>query len=188
MSRKRWGNFHKKSVPQTSKHTWHAPDGYQIVVLDRGMVSFNVPQGWVIADHTPFTMHDQPQPNDNSRLSVSYWKSPLGVDWRPLPVSSLLADTIQRIPLPVLTQSDVMPIAREDIEAVWVETRFLDPQELRPAYTRNLIARGWGIHTLVSLDFWVEDAPKLSVMWEELQRSLRLGREIADPTRGETPQ
>ncbi|GAB4545073.1 MAG: hypothetical protein OHK0023_02820 [Anaerolineae bacterium] len=188
MGRKRRGNFHKKTSPLVSSHARHTPDGYQGIVLGRGLVCFNVPKSWVIAAYTPFTMHDQPQPNDTSRLSASYWQSPLGIDWRLLPVSALLADTIQHIPLPVLTQSEVIPMAREDIEAVWVETRFLDPQALRPAYTRNLMARGRGIHALISLDFWVEDAPKLSAMWEEIQRSLRFGREIVDPTEGEMPQ
>jgi hypothetical protein len=47
-----------------------------------------------------------------------------------------------------------------------------------------MLARGWDIQVFMTLDFWVEDAGLLAPVWDELLRSLQLGRSIEDPTRG----
>jgi hypothetical protein len=182
---KRKKQFQKSTFKLKKDHTWDAPKGYKVVVLDRGVVSFNVPRKWIVVDTEPFTMHDAEPPHDDARLSVSFWRLPPGVDMSGLPQAELLLKSTQAMEVDVLEQSVPVRVDREDIEIFWMEQRFLDPQEKREAITRITVARGWDVQAVISLDYWVEDAERLLPMWQELVRSLQMGRVIEDPTRGE---
>jgi hypothetical protein len=174
-----------KSLRLKDNHTWKAPKGYKIVVLDRGAVSFNIPEGWLLAKLEPHVeLHDNPPPDDNARLSVSFWRTPPGIDWTGLPLAPLLTQAVEDSDLEILARGEVSPFTRTDLEMVWTERRFLDPEEKREAYSRIAMARGWDVHVLITFDFWVDDLKKFESMWEEVLRSLQLGRHIADPTKG----
>lgn len=174
------------SLRLKDNHTWKAPKGYKILVLDRGAVSFNIPENWILAKLEPAVeLHDNPPPNDNARLSVSFWRTPHGVDWSGLPLAPLLAQSVEDSSLvEILERGEMVTAERTDLELVWTERRFLDPQEKREAYSRIAIARGWDVVALITFDFWVDDAQKLRLMWDEALRSLQLGRHVEDPTRG----
>ena len=178
--------WQKKDLRLKDDHTWKAPEGYKLVVLDRGAVSFNIPQEWFVARHEPFEMHDGEPPDDNARLSVSFWRLQVGVDWSGLPQVEMLASATRPDRNDLLEQGDIQTIPRDDLEVVWVQQRFLDPQEKREAYTRITVARGQGVQVLITFDYWVDDAEKFVPVWQEVIRSLQLGRVIADPTQGET--
>jgi hypothetical protein len=183
--RKHQPQWHKKTLRLKDNHTWKAPNGYKIVVIDRGAVSFNIPENWLIAKFEPhLEMHDNPPPNDNARLSVSFWKFGPGIDWTELPLAPLLLKSIEDSELEILAQGEIVASARTDLEMVWTERRFLDPEEKREAFTRVALARGWDIHTVISFDFWVDDLKKFEPVWDEVLRSLQLGRYIEDPTKG----
>jgi hypothetical protein len=130
--------FKKKTLRMRDDHTWEAPKGYKIVVLDRGAVSFNVPTTWVVAKIEPnFELNDAEPPDDDARVSVSFWRMPPGVDWTGLPLADLLikstADTRGE---DLLARGEIIRHDRTDIELVWTEHRFLDSVEKREAYTR----------------------------------------------------
>ncbi len=36
----------KQTLRMKDNHTWKAPDGYNILVVDRGALRFNVPKAW----------------------------------------------------------------------------------------------------------------------------------------------
>lgn len=173
-----------KKLRLKDNHSWSAPDGYKIVVLDRGAVSFNIPKNWIVAKTEPFEMHDNEPPDDNARLSITFWRFPPDVDWSGLPLVKLLIDSTKDSRTEVLERSEIMKVERSDLEMVWTQHRFLDSAEPREAYTRILIARGFGVHALITSDFWVDDLEKFAPMWAEVLRSLQLGRYIEDPTRG----
>lgn len=176
--------FQKKTFRLKDNHTWRAPDGYKIVVLDRGAVSFNVPHSWVVAKTQPFEMNDAEPPDDNARLTISFWQLPLGVDWSGLPLIPMLTESVKDSELHILGQSEVTTSARSDLELVWMQQHFMDPKEPREAYTRIALARGWDVQVLITFDFWVDDARKFTPVWDEVLRSLQLGRHIEDPTKG----
>jgi hypothetical protein len=179
--KKRW---HQSTLRMKDNHTWKAPDGYKIVVIDRGAVSFNVPDGWLVAQLEPFEMHDAPPPDDNARLMVSFWRTPPGIDWTELPLKQLFIQSTEGSKHEILSRSEIIKMARTDLEIVWNEHRFMDPVEHREAYSWIALARGWDIHVLITLDLWVTDAEKLQPTWDEVLRSLQLGRYIEDPTKG----
>jgi len=166
-------------------HTWKAPKGYKIVVLERGAVSFNIPESWILAKLEPqVELHDGEPPNDNARLSISFWRFPSGIDWSGLPLVPLLTQAVEGTSLDILEQGEVITASRKDLELVWTERRFLDPEEKREAYSRIAVARAWGVHALLTFDYWVDDAAKFRPVWTEVMRSLQLGRRIEDPTKG----
>lgn len=179
--KKRWA---QQSLRMKDNHTWSAPDGYKIVVIDRGAVSFNVPHSWFVAKLEPFELNDAPPPDDNARLMVSFWRTPPGIDWTELPLKQLLLQSTTGTGHDILSRSEVVKSPRTDLEIVWNEHRFIDPVEHREAYSRIALARGWDIHALCTFDFWVDDTEKLQPMWDELLRSLQMGRTIEDPTKG----
>lgn len=184
MGKRKSKKWKKQTLRLNKAHSWKAPAGYKIVVLDRGAVQFNVPEDWIVVDSQPFVMHDADPPDDEARLSVSFWRLPPGVDWTALPLDAMLMNGMNESKLDVLEQGPLQRAEREDLELVWSEHRFLDEAEQREAYSRMALARGWDVQTFLTLDFWVDDAPRLLAMWDELLRSLQLGQTIEDPTRG----
>lgn len=179
--------YSKKRLRLKDNHTWQAPKGYKILVLERGVVSLNIPEKWNVVKTQPnVELHDAPPPDDNARLSISFWRLPPGVDWTGLPLKELLEKSTEGSSLEILERGEIITSKRTDLEMVWRQDRFLDPVEKRDAFTRIMMARGWDVHALITFDFWVDDALKLEGMWDELMRSLQLGRYIEDPTKGVT--
>lgn len=61
----------KQTLKLKDNHTWTAPDGYMILVLDRGAVRFNVPKNWYHEwqdDH--LQIYDVKPPKDTAGISV----------------------------------------------------------------------------------------------------------------------
>jgi hypothetical protein len=179
-------NFKKSTLKMKPNHTWKAPDGYKIIVLDRGAVSFNIPEKWVLHKLDPVEIYDKKPPKDDCRLNVSFWHLPPGVDWTGLPLSDLLSKATQPDDLDILERGQIVQHERDDLDMVWIETRFLDKTEKREAFSRSVTARGWNVQVLMTFDFWLSDAPRLIPVWNEVLRSLQLGRIIQDPTKGVT--
>jgi hypothetical protein len=184
MSRKKRKPLQKKVLRLADNHTWKAPDGYKIVVADRGAVSFNVPVGWHLAKLEPLELYDREPPDDDARISVSYWRLPPDIDWSGLPLPEMLAEASKDEPFTILARGELVKATRTDIELVWTYHHFIDPAEKREAYSRMALARGFNVQALVSLDFWADDLKRIAPVWDELLRSLQLGRSIQDPTKG----
>lgn len=178
--------FKQKTLRLKDNHTWRAPEGFKIVVLDRGTVRFNIPESWHVATVDPFELNDKPPPDDNARLSVSFWRLPKGVDWTGLPLSKMLTDAIQGHTVDVLERGKLLTSPRTDLEIIWTEHRFLDPVEPREAFSRFALARGSDTQVFISSDFWVDDTERMIPIWDEVLRSLQLGLQIDDPTKGVT--
>ncbi len=148
-----------------------------------------MPADWIIADLDPIEIHDAEPPDDKIRLKVTVFGFGKGIDWSKLPLSALFALALKQetseknIPL---ERSDITQYERDDIEVLWVEDRFTDSVEKRDAHSRIGIARGFDIHVLITVDFWPEDRERAIRAWSEVLRSLQLGREIDDPTKGVT--
>jgi hypothetical protein len=176
--------FVQKTLRMARDHVWQAPPGYKIVVLDRGVVSFNVPDSWIVVNTAPFELNDAAPPDDDARITVSFWRLPIEIDWSGLPLGPLLTETMQNTAHTPLERSAIFDARRDGLEMVWMYHRFIDTNEPREAYTRVLMARGMGVQVLISSDFWASDLPRLAPIWDEVMRSLTLGRVIEDPTTG----
>ncbi len=170
-------------------HGWRCKPGYQVVVLNRGAVRFDVPNKWVVSEvkdpgGAHFTMHDKPEPDDDLRFQVSVFQLVPEIDWSGLPLDSLLTNSLKGDERPVTGSSGPSLITRPDVEIAWNETEFIDPEEERPARTRACLARGADVHTLITMDFWADEAAPAVRAWDEIMRSLRLGQYVKDPLQG----
>lgn len=184
----------KQRFKLADDHTWKAPDGYVIVVLDRGAVRFNIPEGW----HSDWKdnhlqLYDQKPPADTAGISVTVFHLPPKVDWNGLPVKQLLEQsTSEKRDVEQhgveLARSEVFAVARTDIELCWLEIKFTDPKEKRPAFSRHAVGRGFDVATLITFSFWEEDAEKFAPLWAEILRSLELGQYVENPLKGHTLQ
>ena len=94
----------QRPIPQAKRmqlkenHSWKAPAGFKIVVLDRGAVSFNIPEKWFVAKMEPtFEMHNAAPPDDDARLSVTFFRTAPGIDWSGLPADALLQQSLQGV-------------------------------------------------------------------------------------------
>ncbi len=174
-----------KTMRLQENHTWKAPPGFKIVVMDRGAVSFNIPTPWVITEYEPFTLRDKQPPDDQAGLQITFWHFPPGVDWSGLPLDKLLLNALKGPGKGILEKTPIQRHERTDIEIVWVEHRFIDEKEKREAFSRYTFVRGWDVQALFTFSFWVTDADWCRPIWDEIMRSLQLGRVITDPTKGE---
>jgi hypothetical protein len=176
-----------KTLKMKDNHTWDAPKGYKIVVADKGAVSFNIPRTWVIAKLEPnLELNDRKPPNDDARLSMSFWRTTPGINWSAMPLEPLLLKSMEGSDFEILETGPIVTVPRDDLELAWMERKFMDPKEKREAYTRIALGRGFDVHVLITCDFWISDARRIRPVWDEALRSLQLGRVIDDPTKGVT--
>jgi hypothetical protein len=181
-------SFRKTTHQLPDNHTWKAPPGYKIFVIDRGAASFNFPASWVLTKLEPAVeILDGEPPNDNARIMVTIWNFPADVDWNDLPLGDLLvkSTTGSESERDILEKGAIIKPKRPDLELAWTEHRFLDPVEKREAFSRIALARFNGIHLLITFDYWVDDQRRMRPVWDELLRSLQMGRKIADPLKGD---
>ncbi len=177
----------KKSQKQTfrlaKEHAWRARPGHKIVVLDRGAVRFDIPQGWVLEfGEGAVELRDRPSPDDNCLLQATVLPVPTDIDWSPLPLAPLLEDATAGGEQEVIAREPIEHAERSGLELVWRETRYVDPGEHREARSRTCLARGAGIHAVLTMSFWPEDAARFGPVWDEVLRSLRLGEYVEATT------
>ncbi len=177
--------WRKETLRLKDKHGWKAKPGYKIFVADQGALRFDIPEDWILElGSSSFKFYDRQPPDDNCTLQVSLIRLP-PMDWSGLPLSQLMLQSVTdedgggRI-----REGDLRHVERPDLEMVWAETTFIDPREHRKAHSRICLARGSNLQVLITFAFWADDASRLSTVWDELLRSLRLGILVKDPTRG----
>lgn len=178
--------WNKRSLTLQPHHLWKAKPGYKIFVADRGAVRFDVPDGWVIVPDPggSIKFHDRKPPDDDCTLELSVMRLP-PADWTGLPLGPLLADLAAQDGREVLERGDVNSFQRSGLEVAWTEVRFRDPNANREAFSRTCLARKSTVQVLITLDYWVDDAPRLIPVWDEVLSSLRLAQTIGDPTLGD---
>ncbi len=168
-------------------HTWKSKPGYSICVLDRGLVRFDYPSSWLVeAGDGAVYLHDRPASVESCDLGVSLFRLPPEAIAE-LSVNELLLNSLadeQRTPY---EQSEIHRIDRGDMEVVWVEQRYIETTQNRDARFRVAIARG-AVVCLITMNYWSSRASGLEGTWDEVLRTLVLGLQVADPTKGPTVQ
>ena len=163
---------------------WKCKRGYQSFVADQGAVRFDFPDDWQFEPGpTSLKFRDRPAPDDTCILELSIFHLPPGPDWTALPLADLLEDCSQDGPHKIIARGKSVYFKRGDLEIAWNEKRYVDPEEHREAISRCLLARRGLIQPLFTFAYWPEDAARLTPVWDELLRSLRLGEYVAFPIR-----
>ncbi|WP_448599085.1 hypothetical protein [Thermoleptolyngbya sp.] len=174
----------KETLSLPENHNWKSQDGYNIFVAGRGAVRFDVPEDWIFEpDEKSFKFFDGKPPNDNCRLEVSYNLLPEG-DWTLFPLVSVLKELVEKDERNILEKGEIVSLKRQTARVVWTEFKFLDSQENREAYSRTCIGLGSGVQCLITFDYWVDDAERLTPVWDMVMNTLTLGLFIRDPRQG----
>src|SRR5262249_23366387 len=116
--------------------------------------------------------------DDDCLLPISVQYPPPGIDWSGLPLKTLIEglpsdDDDERR---TLSRGQVTEIKRGDLEIAWQEQRVLDVKQNREAISRLALARANDIQPLITFDFWPEDLKRLDPIWNEVLRSLHVGK------------
>jgi hypothetical protein len=145
---------------------------------------FDVPQDWFFEPDTKsFRFLDKKPPNDDCRLEASYNLLPPG-DWQDFPLVPLLKKVVQDEERDVMELGEIIRLKCQTARIVWTELKFIDSQENREAYSRICIGLGSGVQCLITFDYWVDDAERLTPVWDTVMESLTLGLYIRDPRTG----
>lgn len=174
----------KKTLELKEDHNWKSKPGYRIFVAGRGALRFDVPQDWFFEPDTKsFRFLDNKPPNDDCRLEASYNLLPPG-DWQDFPLVPLLKKVVQDDERDVMDLGEIIRLKCQTARIVWTELKFIDSQENRSAYSRICIGLGSGVQCLITFDYWVDDAERLTPVWDTVMESLTLGLYIRDPRTG----
>jgi hypothetical protein len=174
--------WHEETYKLPKDLKWPARSGYKTFVADQGAVRFDIPQDWVVEPgDNSIKFLDQPSPDDTCALEMSVFHLQPGPDWSKLPLVELLTNVSAESQFEVLSRREPVYQRRGDLEIVWLETRYVDPEEHREARSRTCMARRGLIQPLFTFAFWPEDARRVLPAWNEMLRSLRLGEYVAFP-------
>ncbi len=187
--RRKWNKSTLKLPPN---HGWTGTEGCRVFVADRGAVRFDVPAGWHIepTQTGSITLRDVPYPNDSCRIEMSVFHLPRGVDFSGLPLDGMLRDSVMLGQGDPTAKSEMTWKAKMHSETrdafvlVWAEGEYMDPEEHRLVRSRVLLARGEvarPVQTVITMDYWRDEAAKHEKVWDIVLKSLRVGEYIADP-------
>lgn len=168
-------------------HNWKAKPGNQIFVANRGDVRFEFPGGWVIDRNSggvddSVRFYDGHPPDDNIRLAISVLHI---LD--PIVYQAPLADLLDHSAKDIgenCRRGQAFAMKLPQHEMAWLEMEYIDPIGKRLAHTRFCLARGSGIQTLITLDYWPEDAGKAQAAWDDVLGTLVLGDYVENPLLG----
>lgn len=189
MSPKRWARLSRMqeqqrpitpaAVPLPPDHGWTARPGFKVVVANRGAARFDVPRDWVLAPNegSDLCLHDRPPPDDACRLEFSLLPIPRLPGGGPA-LDELLDRSTRGDDIEELSRSEVTFERRDGLELVWNEIRFRDADTQRLALNRNCLAAGPGVHAVLTMSLWADDAAQFDAAWHEVLRSLELGRPV----------
>jgi len=173
-----------QSMKMAKNHVWKSSPGYKILVLDRGAARIDIPEGWDVSPgENCLEVRDKPGDEGRCLIQVTVFPQMQGVDFSTLPLLPLFEQVTGGDEMDIIVRGQVFQERRKDLEIVWRETRYIDPEEKREACTRNCFCRRVGIHVLISFSNWPEDVEEFTPAWEEVLRSLRVG-EFVDPKTG----
>jgi hypothetical protein len=167
-------------------HTWKSKPGFSICVLDRGVVRFDYPSGWIVEpDEGAVHLHDMQPSVESCDLGVSIFRLPAEFA-RELSLDETLQESLGS-ERKVYQQSEIHHIERGDLEIAWLEQRYKDAEYKRDARFRVALARGPAL-CLISMNYWSSRAAGLERVWDEVLRTLVMGLQVEDPTKGPVVQ
>jgi len=168
------------------QHTWKSKPGHSICVIDRGLVRFDYPSGWIVEpEEGAVHLHDRETSVESCDLGVSIFRMPPEL-MQELSLDETLQSALGADRKPY-QHSEIRHVARPDLEIVWLEQHYVDRDFKRDARFRVALARGQAL-CLISMNYWSNRAATLERVWDEVLRTLTMGMGIADPAAGPVVQ
>lgn len=169
-------SWRRSEVGLPDDHGWTARPGCQIVVADRGAVRFDIPAAWSIEprDDGSLRLRDRTPPDDDCGLDVSILRLPLPPGAGPPPDELLRSIGSGVDPL---WRSEPHTAPRGGADCAWTETRYVDEETGREAWSYSCIARGGGVHAVLTMSLWVDDVDWVRPIWDVVLETLEVGAE-----------
>lgn len=165
-------------------HGWEAAPGHRVFVGGGGAVRFDVPADWVLKpDAESFKFYDAEPEKADTRLEVS-WFGVTRACWAAFPVEPLVREIVADDYRPISSVGEVCALTRAGLRLAWVEFRFRDPAEDREACSRVLVAVGATAQCCITMDYWPENAGRVSPVWDTVMKTLGLGVRVIDAAAG----
>lgn len=171
--------WQRGTVPMPPNHGWKAKPGCQIFVADRGAVRFDFPHNWVATPQTSsIKLTDLTPPDDNCTIECSVIYLPPG-DFSGLPVSTLLRGLMEQDERKTTTwRGDLVEEQHGDLQIAWYGSRWLDGADRREACNCTALARRRNVQTLITFDYWLDDAKRFARVWPDLIETLRVAEPV----------
>jgi hypothetical protein len=174
----------KKTLELKEDHNWQSTPGTKIFVAGRGALRFDVPADWHFEpQEKSFRFLDKKPPHDDCCLEASFNLLPPG-DWADFPLVPLLRKVVEEDTRDAIEKGEIIRLKRQTARLVWTQFKFIDPKEHREAYSRICIGLGSNVQCLITFDFWVDDAERVTPVWDTVMDSVVLGLFIRDPRTG----
>jgi hypothetical protein len=175
----------KETLELKEDHNWRSSEGTKIFVAGRGAVRFDVPADWHMEPReNSFRFLDRKPPKDDCALEVSYNILPPKADLADFPLVPVLKKIVREDSRNPSEFGEVFKLKRQTARVVWTQIKFTDSEQNREAYSRTAIGLGSGVQCLITMDYWVEDAERVTPVWDEVINTLVLGLYIRDPRTG----
>ena len=176
--------WQQRSYGLPKNHHWKARPGNKVFVADRGKAQFEIPGDWEISpgEGGSIRFFDKPEADADMRLEISLIYVP-PIDWSGLSLVKLIEECSLAADSRGITSRGPFQEwqrgkeGKDKLEAAWLEVDFHDPGENRPAHSRVCMARGPGVYSFITMDFWPEDSPRAHKVWDCVMDTLKLGGE-----------
>src|SRR5947207_11956975 len=132
--------WHKRTIKLDKNCPITAKAGNNVFVANRGDVSFEYPNSWIVKpSETSICFYDAEPPADQCVLEFSIMHLNFSVDWSKCPLDELLCNAVGRESGPG-DRAGVQQLQRRDLKIAWLEYEFMEPIEKRPALSRCAVA------------------------------------------------
>jgi len=173
------------------KHNrYFARPGNKIFIANAGAVRFEYPEKWIVepGENGAICFYERTPPDHHAILQMSVWEfQGPQVDWTTLPLEPLFVQATtgpSPDPRTLLSSAPLKTVLRPGLEAVWREQLMFDHEDQKEVVCRQCLARGRNVTTLLTYDFYADEAARLEPVWTDVLTSLVLGQHISDPTTG----
>ncbi len=166
--------WQKRTIKLDKNFPIKARPGNNVFVANRGEVSFEYPESWIVKpSDTSICLYDVEPPADQCVLEFSIMHLDFDVDWSQCPLDELLCAAVGGESGP-LDRTCVHHLQKGDLKIVWLEREFIELVEKRPALSRSAVALRAEILPLLTFSFWPEHKPKWEPIWTCMLETLRL--------------
>jgi hypothetical protein len=175
-------DFAEYSIPLPPSHGWRCKPGNELFIADRGAVAFEIPKGWVVKYDSKqgLTIHDQAPPADQARLAMTIFRlPPVQGGWSQIPLDQMMIavekDRSKKKKHRKQFKLQIHVEHRPEVELVWAEKgTWPDPENGKPIFCRQIMARARLVQVLITFDVYQEVAGKFQAAWEDLLRSIQV--------------
>jgi hypothetical protein len=148
--------------------------GHMLVVMEKGLISFEVPLGWIDRKtDIGISLYDRQPPDNDCIFEVSMIRHPM-FPIRDLPLWKVLHDS-PNLQGKGLSREDIVEETRPGIQIAHLHYRAMHPTDNRLAIFCTCMIRALEFHVLMSYAYWPEESERLAPVWTRAIETFQIG-------------